>query len=284
MEPTEEAPLDVVVVGGGLAGLVAGLTAANDGARVAVVDSRTFGGRARSVAREGFILNDGGHALYRGGGGWDVLMSLGVHPLGVTPDATAYRTLWDGAIAPFPTTAKGIVASRLLGARSKIKLAGWFNDVGGTASTAGDLALDDWFDQQNARPDLRKYLTALGRLVTYAVRPGEMPARAVLAQFALDGGVRYLHGGWQSVVDALVVEANRAGVVLVDNRPVTAIDHDSTKWVATTKSGAIRASALVFAAGGPQLAVNLLGEDPAGWVERAGPPQRAACLDIGRPW
>jgi hypothetical protein len=37
----------------------------------------------------------------------------------------------------------------------------------------------------------------------------------------------------------------------------------------------------VFAAGGPQLAANLLGDDPAAWVERAGPVQRAACLDVG---
>ncbi|MEZ5297547.1 MAG: hypothetical protein R2697_15115 [Ilumatobacteraceae bacterium] len=37
----------------------------------------------------------------------------------------------------------------------------------------------------------------------------------------------------------------------------------------------------MIAAGGPQVAVNLIGDDPAGWVERAGPAQRASCLDVG---
>ena len=283
MEANLESRLDVVVVGGGLAGLVAGVTAAREGARVAVVDSRAFGGRARSAVRDGFTLNEGGHALYRGAGGWAILESLGVRPQGVTPDPTNYRVLWDGAIAPLPTTAKGVLASRLLGTRSKMKLAGWFNDIAGNAAKAGDVALDDWLDAERARPDLRKYLIAMGRLVTYAARPGAMPAPAVLGQFALDGGVAYLHGGWQTIVDALVERANEAGVARVDHEPVTAIGPEGTSWAVTTRARTISAASVVFAAGGPRLATDLLGDDPAGWVERAGPPQRAACLDVGGP-
>ncbi|MEZ5297548.1 MAG: hypothetical protein R2697_15120 [Ilumatobacteraceae bacterium] len=58
--------------------------------------------------------------------------------------------------------------------------------------------------------DLRTYLTAMSRLVSYAARPGDMPAAAVLGQFALDGGVAYLHGGWQSIVDGLAARAVEA--------------------------------------------------------------------------
>lgn len=276
-----EAPLDVVVVGGGLAGLVAGITAAGAGARVAVVDTRSFGGRARSAERDGFTLNEGGHALYRGAGGWALLESLGVHPNGVTPDASEYRVLWDGEIAPLPTTAMGIATTSLLGARSKVKLAGWFNDMGGAAAKAQGVSLDEWLDHQRTRPDLRKYLTALGRLVTYSARPGAMPASAVLGQFALDGGVAYLHGGWQSIIDDLVRRAGEVGIALVEHQPVTSVDRDGATWTVTTPDRALRASAVVFAAGGPKLAADLLGGDAAGWVERSGPAQRAACLDIG---
>ena len=126
--------VDVAVIGGGLAGLTAAATAAKAGATVAVVDGRSLGGRARSVGRDGFTLNEGAHALYRGAGGWAVLESLGVVPRGVTPSAETYRTVWDGEIARLPAGARSILSSRLLGMRSKLKLAGWFNGIAATAA------------------------------------------------------------------------------------------------------------------------------------------------------
>ncbi|MCB0968264.1 MAG: FAD-dependent oxidoreductase, partial [Ilumatobacter sp.] len=269
------------MIGGGLAGLVAAVTAARQGGTVVLLDSRGFGGRGRSAERDGFTLNEGGHALYRGGGGWSVLESLGVHPQGVTPDASNYCVLWHGQVAPLPTTAKGIMTTRLLGVRSKMKLAGWFNDMAGTAAKAGDVSLDEWMAAEGARDDLRTYLTAMSRLVTYAARPGDMPAVAVLGQFALDGGVAYLHGGWQSIVDDLAARAVEAGVELADHQTVTGISSDGSGWTVATPDRTIDTSSVVIAAGGPQVAINLIGDDPAGWVERAGPAQRASCLDVG---
>jgi glycine/D-amino acid oxidase-like deaminating enzyme len=271
---------DVVVIGGGLAGLTAATTAARAGASVVLLDARNLGGRARSALRDGFTLNEGGHALYRSGGGWAVLEGLDVHPRGAVPDATAYRTVWDGEIAPLPIAPKSIATSRLLGTRSKLKLAGWFNDIAGAAVTAGDRSLDVWLDDQRARPDLRTFVLTLARLTTYSARPENMPARAVLRQFGL-GGVVYVDGGWQSLVDALTDRAEAAGVRVLDHEPVTAVDGDQHGWNVSSPDRTIRSGSVVFAAGGPQLAANLLGDDPAAWVERAGPVQRAACLDVG---
>ena len=272
---------DVVVVGGGLAGLVAAVTAANGGSSVALLDSRSFGGRGRSASRDGFVLDEGGHALYRGGGGWDVLTSLGVDPQGVTPDPKSYRVLWHGEVAPLPTTATGILTTRLLGVRSKAKLVGWFNDMAGTADRAGDVRFDQWLDDQGAGPDLRTLLLALGRLVTYGARPGDMPASAVLGQFALDGGVAYLHGGWQSIVDDLTDRARWAGVHLFDHTTATGLNPAGARWDLATPDRVLDAGSVVVAAGGPQVAVNLLGSDPADWVSRAGPVLRASCLQVG---
>jgi glycine/D-amino acid oxidase-like deaminating enzyme len=268
------------VIGGGLAGLTAAATAARAGATVSVIDARSVGGRARSAGRDGFCLNEGAHALYRGAGGWQVLESLGVHPRGTPPPVESYRTVWDGQIARLPTSARSILSSRLLGLRSKAKLAAWFGDIAGTAEAAGDESLAEWLDDQAAPPDLRKYVIAMGRLVTYAARPEQLPAGAVLGQFAA-GGVAYLHGGWQQLVDGLADVARRAGVRIVEHEPVTAVTSAGRRWTVTTAHHEIAAGSIVFAAGGPQLATSLLGEDPAAWVERAGPVQRAACLDVG---
>ena len=58
---------DIVVVGAGVAGLVAAAQAAASGRRVTVLDAHPIGGRARSSQQRGFTLNHGGHALYRAG-------------------------------------------------------------------------------------------------------------------------------------------------------------------------------------------------------------------------
>jgi phytoene dehydrogenase-like protein len=204
--PTDMLHADVAVIGGGLAGLTAATTAARAGASVVLLEARNLGGRARSAIRDGFTLNEGRHALYRDGGGWALLERLGVHPRGEVPNAAGYRTVWNGDIAPLPIAPMSIAMSRLLGARSKLKLAGWFNDIAGAATKSGDVSLAEWLADQSARADLRKFVLMLGRLTTYSARPEEMPARAVLRQFGL-GGVIYVHGGWQSLVDDLAAEA-----------------------------------------------------------------------------
>lgn len=281
-EARQEQPLvvDVAVIGAGLAGLTAAATAARAGASVVVLDGRSAGGRARSAERDGFTLNEGAHALYRGAGGWAVLESLGIRPRGVTPPVETYHTVWDGEIARLPTGSRSILSSRLLGVRSKVKLAGWFGDIAGTAAAAGDVSLADWLDGEGAAPDLRKYVTAMGRLVTYAAEPEQLPAASVLGQFAA-GGVAYLHGGWQQLVDGLLARIRQTGSHILDHEPVTAVTATDGRWTVTTAAREVVAGSVVLAAGGPGPATNLLGDDPAGWVERAGPVQRASCLDVG---
>ncbi|MYR09187.1 NAD(P)-binding protein, partial [Streptomyces sp. SID724] len=66
------------VIGGGLAGLTAAITAAESGARVTLHEShRTLGGRARTT--EGpYRANEGPHALYRRGPHWTWLARRGL--------------------------------------------------------------------------------------------------------------------------------------------------------------------------------------------------------------
>ena len=66
-QPARE-PADVAIIGGGLAGLTAASTVAAGGCRPIVYERRRdIGGDARSTSSEGFIFNQGPHALYRGG-------------------------------------------------------------------------------------------------------------------------------------------------------------------------------------------------------------------------
>ena len=77
--------VDVAVVGGGLAGLAAAASAADCGATVIVVDRDERGGRAATEIVGRFRFNRGGHGLYRGGPGAEVLRRFGVRPTGAKP-------------------------------------------------------------------------------------------------------------------------------------------------------------------------------------------------------
>jgi glycine/D-amino acid oxidase-like deaminating enzyme len=77
--------VDVVVVGGGVAGLTAGALSAQAGRRVAVLDGRRPGGRAATDVRGVYRFNQGAHALSRAGAGRRVLGRLGITPRGAAP-------------------------------------------------------------------------------------------------------------------------------------------------------------------------------------------------------
>ena len=65
---------DVVVVGGGIAGLAAATTAARHGSKVVLVDAHHLGGRAQSDHRRGFTFNRGPNGLYDRGAGREAVL------------------------------------------------------------------------------------------------------------------------------------------------------------------------------------------------------------------
>ena len=277
--------VDVLVVGAGLAGLAAGATAARAGCDVMIVDSRVAGGRARSVERDGYVLNEGAHALYRSGPGAAVLRELGVPVTGGSPPIERYHTWWDGELHPLPLTATALVSTRLLGARSKVTAGRLLGRLERIARDLGPddarITLGEWLERTGARPDLQKLLAVVVRLSSYSADPLGKPADAMLRQLALAaGGVDYIDGGWQRLVDGLQAAAAAAGARIVTGEAVSALERDGADWVATTAGRSVAAPSVVLAAGGPAVAEELVGR-PVGWVDAAGPQLRAACLDVG---
>ncbi|MCU1452942.1 MAG: Dehydrogenase [Acidimicrobiales bacterium] len=275
--------VDVVVVGAGLAGLAAVATAAGEGARAVLLEAHRFGGRARSDERSGFTFNRGPHALYLGGPAEAVLTELGVTIDGVAPPLAGGTGRRDGTLHALPSTPGSLLRSTLLRPAEKVAYARAFVRLPklDPAEWRG-RSVRDLVAALRLGGTVAEVFEAMVRLSTYVDDPEVLDAGAALAnlQAAISPGVRYLHGGWQSLVDQLTAVAQGRGAELRPGVSVRSIEPHGGRVRVRTAGATFDAQTVVVAAGTPDAAAAILGQRPASWA-RLGPPVTAACLDLG---
>ena len=252
---------DVRVIGGGLAGLTAASLVARAGPSVVVHEKRgVIGGDARSVKREGFIFNQGAHALYRGGHAERVLTNLGIRLGGGRPPAKG-KLIFDGRAEIAPAGPISLLRTRALKARDKLEVAKLLALLPRlSAAQFASTTVDEWIASSVSGDRAAQMLHALVRLGTYANQPDQLSADVAIEQLqsALGPGVLYLNGGWQTLVDQL---AAMPSVHIVTGQEVSALPD---------------APVVIIAAGGPKLAEALLGKQ-----FEVGPPAVTSGLDLG---
>jgi glycine/D-amino acid oxidase-like deaminating enzyme len=270
---------DVVVVGAGMAGMLAAANVVAAGRSVAVVDARPPGGRARATVQDGFTLNLGPHAVYDGGALRRELAAVGVAPTGGAPLADAGGLRHAGVVVPFPTGARRLATTPLLGARGKLataKLLGGLPRVD-PARLVG-RTVDEWLADLPA--DAAALVRVLVRVASYTDAPDLLDAGAAVRQVQLAmRGVTYVDGGWQWIVDQLVDRVLRGGGE-VRRDEVLAVGRDGDDVVVQGADAVHAARAAVVATGGPAVVARLTGHEVPG-AERLGPPAEAASLDVG---
>ena len=256
---------NITIIGAGLSGLTAAVTAAQAGATVTVLEkSRDIGGRARTTDHEGYLLNFGAHALYADGPAIRRLRQLKIPVAGHKPPA-AGSLMYGGGLTALPSTATGVLRCAALSAGDRWKLTGLLVGLKRELrATPEDMVLSEWLDRRApGSPQLRATLEMFARLVTYCNAPERLNARLVLAQLVSGAaGVVYLDGGWQSLVDGLRSAALDAGVTI-------------RTGAGASDLSTIQADAVVVSTG-MQAARQLLPE--SGWS--ASTPAQAAALDI----
>ncbi len=278
----------VAVVGGGIGGLAAAAFAARAGARVTLFERMAGpGGRARTRDEQGFLFNMGPHALYRGGPAEAALGDLGVELSGASAPTSGALAIHSGRLHALPGGFVSLLSTGLLRLPEKLELARLLGAVPrlDTASLDG-VTIAEYLRSELRHAGTRQLVEAVVRLTGYANAPELLSAGAALSQLALGtgAGVRYLDGGWQSLVDALERRAREAGVEVRFGARVEEVEHDGRVRALRLAGGERVDFDAVILALGPTEASALVddGRDPfLSAAERACVPVRAACLDLG---
>lgn len=283
----QNARTEVVVVGGGLAGLIAATKIANEGRSVVLLEQgKLLGGRAATTVDGGVHFNLGPRALYRHGHAFRLLIELGIQFSGRIPNPGVSLGYYQGRERRLPTTLTDLLLTRLLSRQEKWQLAGLLRELPqlDTASLQHTNA-HQWVTQRYGSSALANLLFAFFRVTSYAADMEHYSAGAALDQFkmGLSGNVWYIDGGWQSLVDRLREVAQRNGVEMRSAAHVTSIRSEGDGLtIRLAHDGLIVADAAVLAVP-PQTVQSLLDlpdDHPlATWLQLAR-PVRAACLDI----
>jgi len=270
---------DVVVVGGGLAGLTAAVVLARAGQAVTVMEAAgRVGGRAHAEVRDGHTLNLGPHALYLGGAGLRVLRGLGIDPPGGVPDLARAAMLFGGGLHPGLFTARQLMVSRLLSVRERAAVMAFLGLLPrGRAAELAGVSQAAWLDRRRLAGRARLVADTLIRIASYTDAPDLLSADVAAGQLMRSlQGVRYVDGGWETMVSALRGRAEEAGVRITTGTRVTAVGVDAGRPVVALADGSDRpAAGVAIAAGGPGVLARLTGL-PVGPAV----PARVAALDV----
>jgi len=233
------------VIGGGLAGMVAAITAAEEGATVELYEAHDqLGGRARSLAGE-WRANWGPHALYNDGPMWAWLADRQLIPPVKRAALTGlrFRHNAEGRRTPPRCMLRSLGVLRARAVPEYMSFHTW------AADRYGEEAATGWSN-------------AAG-VATFCHDPGLLSASFVAERlrraFAVPSAARFPVGGWSSLVDKLESRLRALGVHVHTGEPVDRLP-----------------AAPVIVALAPPAARRLLADNTIAW-----PGAHTALLDVG---
>jgi phytoene dehydrogenase-like protein len=237
---------EITIVGAGIAGLVAAISCAEEGARVRLIEAHgAVGGRGRSS--DGlYKANLGPHAMYHDGGFWKWMRERDVLPAHASPRLTGVRLRLGGTLRRTPPL--GILPSVL-------RLRGREAPVNVDFRTWAASHTDD---------STANILSAAAGVFTFYHDPGELSAafvwpRMVRLLLTAPSIVRYPVGGWTALIDSLERRVRELDVTVDTGTRLDALPGGPT--IVATELDQAR---------------ELLGDDSLQWQSG-----HTVCLDLG---
>lgn len=239
---------EITVVGGGLGGLVAAITAAEAGARVTLHEAHSgLGGRART-ADATYRANDGTRVFYSDGPHWSWLAERGL----AGPAVGVGRRELTRVVFRHAGEVRHRPPAALLRAVSHRRL-----------RAPVDRDFHSWASERLGERAAHA-VEGFAGIITFDADPGRLSAafvweRVLRVASPKPPAARYVIGGWQSVVDRLAERARGLGVRIETGSRVTELP--GTPVVVATHLASAR---------------SLLGDDTLAWESG-----RTVLLDLG---
>ena len=283
---SQYAQTDVVIVGGGLAGLTTACYLARAGVTVTLFEKASnVGGRAATQQYEEYSFNRGAHALYQGGAATQVLQELSIPYSGRSPKE--YFALSQGKLHSYPSTVFGLLSSDLLSASEKLELASWLAAIPRLKPyTLRHTSVQDWLEHTVKRPRVRQIITATAHTATYSAALDQMSAEVFITQtqILLRNPVFYIDGGWRKLVDGLRLAAEQAGAGIISGTRVEAVLHQDNNLLGVRlRNGETIHTSTVVIATDPHDASMLVDGGTHPYLRTLAEtvqPVQVACLDV----
>lgn len=267
---------EITVIGGGVAGLVAGIACAEAGASVRLLEAHeTLGGRGRSTDGP-YVANFGPHVLYANGTLWRFMRERELLPPVARPPLTGVFFRAGGKRRRTPPIAFTRAVLRL-----------WR-----TPEAPDDVTFRAWVAERCGERAAELLSRSCG-VFAFHHDPGELAAgfvweryRQAFLQVPLQA--RYVRGGWSPLVDRLEARARAAGVRIETGMRLGELPVDGPTIVATELRDARRLldDATLVWPSGRTVAIDLglhkrRGDafvvwdlDEAGWIETYSVPDK----------
>jgi phytoene dehydrogenase-like protein len=274
--------LDVIIIGGGLAGLTTAALLARAGKAVTVFEhsSREIGGRARTAEIEGFYFNQGPHALYLTDATDSTLKEIGITYTGGIPAGKGY--LISGGKK---REIAGDYSSWLSGKSDGSQF--FISPTNIDFSQLESVTEQEWLDKNIHDINDAEIIKTIIRLNTYANDPDIQSIGPVLHQIYVGSraGVMYLDGGWQTLVDGLLTVAKNAKAKIVMGKKAIRVKrNDSSGWQVLLDNKTEVSAKIVVIAADPMDAYSLFDDndrpDVLSKVAKEAKPIRLVCLDV----
>lgn len=201
---------DVVIVGGGLAGLTTAALLGKQGKKVVLLEKGMLGGRAITIDLKGFSFNFGAHAVY-------AKDTSALNTIEKTLDLQLDWKLFSKEKAKYdlqneltsiPSDAFGLWDTKMVTGWNKVKFAWFVGNVLCKRHRPNETeTIEQWFEKHHMDGEIKHMLYTLASSNFFTNEPNKIKAKDFFSYyervFRTKKPVNYIVGGWKQIVEEL---------------------------------------------------------------------------------